>query len=249
MGGASFDPDSILSVLDRCSEAYTFPMLDNGYVSLAVTRLSLYRSVTDWAMVIELFGFSPRAGWPDTTIQTFASRLRDRDPPGKYVSRDAYDDYLLTHPHDEFRSAFPVAEGDWQDSEDFELVAEDASEVRVRGRIVRHPAPDDYPRHGITLEQPPRIRVFELCRYLADVARESVLATASERRVSVLPDMAQLLQIEEWHHPDVAAGERPSASKTFRQMAQVLATGDVSAYHPTLPPNTHWKHWPDGGTL
>lgn len=50
-------PD-ILAVLDRCCDACTFPMLDNGYVYLAATRLSLFRSKADWAMVIEVFGFS-----------------------------------------------------------------------------------------------------------------------------------------------------------------------------------------------
>ena len=58
----AFDPEEILSILDRCCDAFTFPMLDNGYVYLAATQLSLYRSTMDWAVVIEVFGFSPRAG-------------------------------------------------------------------------------------------------------------------------------------------------------------------------------------------
>ena len=74
-----FAADQILAILDRCCDSFTFPMLDNGYVYLAATRLSLYRSVSDWAMVIEVFGFSPRAGLPDTSILTFASRLHNRD--------------------------------------------------------------------------------------------------------------------------------------------------------------------------
>jgi hypothetical protein len=44
---------------------------------------------------------------------------------------------------------------------------------------------------------------FELCRFLADIAREQVLATPEERRISVLPEMEQILQLEEWHHPNV----------------------------------------------
>jgi hypothetical protein len=56
--------DEILSILDECANAFTFPMLDNGYVNLAATRLSLFRSEADWAMTIEIFGFSPRAGIP-----------------------------------------------------------------------------------------------------------------------------------------------------------------------------------------
>ena len=30
-----FDPEEILSILDDCCDAFTFPMLDNGYVYLA----------------------------------------------------------------------------------------------------------------------------------------------------------------------------------------------------------------------
>ena len=71
--------DDILRVLDRCCDDFTFPMLDNGYVYLSATRLSLHRSLEDWAMVIEVFGFSPRADLPDTFIYTFASKLRDRN--------------------------------------------------------------------------------------------------------------------------------------------------------------------------
>jgi hypothetical protein len=41
MSGRSAD---ILRVLDAGCESFTFPMLDNGYVYLAATRLSLFRS-------------------------------------------------------------------------------------------------------------------------------------------------------------------------------------------------------------
>jgi hypothetical protein len=109
-------PESILSILDGCCEIFSFPMLDNGYVYLAATRLSLYRSETDWAMVIEVFGYSPREGTPSVAIHTFASRLHDRNPPEQYINRSAYENYLANHPHDEFRSAYPIENGHgWQD--------------------------------------------------------------------------------------------------------------------------------------
>ena len=192
-----FDPEEILSILDRRCDNYTFPMLDNGYVYLAGTRLSLYRSATDWAMVIEVFGFSPRSELPDTHLHTFASRLHDRNPPEQYVSGEAYEDYLTKNPHNESRFVYPIDEGTWQDPEDGELVAEDANEVVVRGRALPLPTLDRYSRHGVELEQPPRVHVFEYCRFLADVAREQVLATPQERPISVLPDMIQILQLEE----------------------------------------------------
>ena len=239
----------ILQILDDCCGTFTFPMLDNGYVYLAATRLSLYRSPQDWALAIEIFGFSPRAGTPDVTVHTFASRLRDRDKPGQYAKRAAYDAYLRDNPHNEARSFHPVADDEWQDEEDPELVSKDAMQVTVRGRAIEIPTLGGLARHGIELSEPPRLSVFELCRYLAAVDLEGVLATPKERRVSVFPEMKELLVLKQWQHPDVVEDERPSGSRTFQQLARVLETGDVSLFRPTEKPNTHWSHWPEGGTL
>jgi len=136
----------ILSILDQCCDAFTFPMLDNGYVYLAATRLSLYRTPADWAMVIEVFGFSPRAGLPDTHVHTFASTLRNRDVPERYATREAYDNYLSNNPNNESRFFYPIAEGPWQDTENCEIVAEDVREVVVRGNAITLPSVDD-PSH------------------------------------------------------------------------------------------------------
>lgn len=246
----NWQEEDILYVLDRCCENFTFPMLDNGYVYLAATRLSLYRSEQDWAIVIEVFGFSPRAGLPDTHVHTFASRLHDRKLETHYVSKEAYENYLTNNPHNESRFFFPVAEGKWQDPEDFELVADGSRTMIVRGKEVPLPEAADYIRHDITLEAARQVRTFELCRALAASARNEVLANAIERRASVRPEMQQILQLEEWAHPDVVdEHNRPSSTETFQQLARVLVTGDVAHYLPTLAPNTHWKNWPDGGSL
>jgi hypothetical protein len=242
--------DQILKILDECSSAYTFPMLDDGYVYLAATRLSLHRSQEDWALAIEIFGFSPRAGRPALTVHTFGSRLRDRDKPDQYVNRKAYEAYLRDNPHNEVRSFFPIGEDDWQDSEDGELVSEDAMQVTLRGQPFDMPHIDAYAKHGIDLSEAPRVQVFEFCRYLAAVRRQEVLATIKERRVSVFNELKELLVLAQWTHPDLAEDDvRPSGSRTFQQLARVLETGDISLYKPIDKPNTHWSHWPEGGTL
>lgn len=237
----------ILATLDAACDSYAFPMLDNGYVYLAATRMSLFRSRSDWAMVIEIFGFSPRAGLPDLAVSTFASTLHDRNPASTYVTEDAHRNYLRTHPHDESRHFYPIEDGPWIDEE---LVAEEQGlELVLRGRALSLPARNEYVQVGIELEDSERIHVFELSRYLSAIARDQVLATASEQRVSVLPDMERLLVLDEWNHPDLAADQRPSELESFRQLAEVLSTGDVGKYKPSASPNTHWKNWPEGGTL
>jgi hypothetical protein len=242
--------EAILSILDRCCDAFTFPMLDNGYVYLAASRMSAFRSADDWALAIEVFGYSPRAGIPDLHVYTFASRLGERDTPEQYASPQTYENYLANNPNNQSRFFFPIDEGSWQDPDDGEYVADGARELLLRGRPFSIPEPESYPAHGIELEEFPRVLVFELCRYLAAVARDDVLATDRERRASVPPELDQVLTLEDWNHPDVVdATKRPSGSETFRQLARVLVTGDPTHYRPTLPGNTHWRNWPEGGTL
>ena len=241
--------DEILRVLDRGAGAFVFPMLDNGYVYLAATRMSLFRSEVDWALVFEVFGFSPRAGLPDLCILTFGSRLRDRDPPERYVSYDAYRNYLEQHPNDDSRYFHPIAEGDWQDPDDAELVSAGADAIMLRGERVRVPSSADLARRGVELADPPRLQVFELCRFLAEEHRSRVLATPQERRVSVPEELSELLVLDEWTHPDLADAVLPSDTESFVQLAAALSSGDLSRYRPSTAPNTHWSNWPQGGTL
>lgn len=42
---------------------------------------------------------------------------------------------------------------------------------------------------------------------------------------------------------------RPSVYETWRLLARVIVTGDISVYKPTIPPNTHWRDWPESGSL
>jgi hypothetical protein len=49
-------------------------------------------------------------------------------------------------------------------------------------------------------------------------------------------------QLDEWFHPDLAAGELPSACETFRMLAEAISTGDAGAYKPARKANTHWRN-------
>ena len=239
----------ILEALDACASSLDFPMLDNGYVYLAATRLSLFRSSEDWAITIEVFGYSPRAGIPDTTIYTFGSQLVRLRGESDFVTAEAFRTYLSVHPHDESNTVYPVEAGEWQDPDTDELVALGKHRITVRGESLLTPELTEYPLNGIRLSSPPRVGVFELCRFLAAIRRDQVLATPHERRACVPEDLKQILQLEEWFHPDLVRSEPPSSIETFHQLADVLESGEASRYRPTLVPNTHWDHWPDGGKL
>jgi hypothetical protein len=242
---------TILETLDACWEfSCTFPVLDNPYVYLAATRLSAYRSRDDWGLVIEVFEFMPRGGVPDTYCYTIGSRIVNRDSIADYVTAEAHANYLSRMPHCDTHRIWPIDNDEWQDPDDIEMVKSGASTLVLRGQAVAIPKPEECRRHGVELMDAPRIRVFECCRVLAAAHREEVLATAEERRHMLPDDLDQILQLEEWYHPDLADPTvRPSCNETFIQLASVLASGDATLYEPTLTPNTHWANWPLGGTM
>lgn len=104
--------EGVLAVLDRCAGDFTFPTLDNGYVYPAAARLSVHSNGTDWAIVVETFGFSPRAGNPELTVATFTSRVPHPKARDDYVDESAYRNYLQQHPNDALESFSPLEGGD-----------------------------------------------------------------------------------------------------------------------------------------
>lgn len=239
--------ERILDVLDACAEEFTFPALDNGYVYLAATRMSVYRSDEDWAIVIEVFGYSPRSGDPDVQIYTFSSKLHDRNPSSNYVTEEAYTNYLDANVYNESRFIYPISNSEWKDEEDLEYVKAGAKCI-LRGIEVIVPQNPGFQDSGIELEEEKPL-TFEFCRLIASKYRDQVLCSESERRVSVSPELELVLQLDEWRHPDISGEELPSSSETFKLIAEMFETGNTQAYKPTEKQNTHWVNWPEAGTL
>jgi hypothetical protein len=81
--------------------------------------------------------------------------------------------------------------------------------------------------------------LIDVLRRLVPEHRELLLADESEPRRRTPADLPEVRRPDRWHHPD---GELPSESTTFRQLADVLTTGEVKRYAPGRPPDTHWSH-------
>jgi len=240
--------DSILSILDEGSRAFVFPMLDNGYVYLAASRMALFRSPGDWAITFEIFGYSPRTGMPDLNVTTFGSAVRPVKTVADFASDEAYRAFLANNENWQQEFFHPIEDQEWIDG-DGDDVDPAAAHLILRGAEVPLPSRDDYARAGIALADPARVQIADMSRALAFTHRNAVLATNAERRACLPEDMTQLLLLDDWQHPDVCDPEAlPSGSEAFRQLADVLVSQDTALYRPG-PGNTHWSNWPDGGML
>ncbi len=224
---------AILDQLDACAERLAFPVLDAPGFWLAAVRLHAYRDDTRWALLLETLGcheFGAGHESIDNCLHVYGNCLGRR--PGVLP-----EDYL-----------FPTSDGgEGPTFDDRQYVRRTARTLHIRGRLVS--LPDQSPLRdleGRPLAYSRRWRDYELLRWLVADHRAELLSTEAERRVRVPADLPEVLTLDAWHHPDLGGEALPSTSETFRQLAEVLATGDVTRYRPTQLPNTHWSCWPAG---
>jgi hypothetical protein len=228
----------ILSQLDRSATDYNFPMLDNGYAYPADVRLTAYRDDTRWALIIETVDQSPRGGGHDGTrcvIHVYGNCIEGIQGP---VNED-----FLSRTSDSPEGPIYSEECDWN-------LNESAGRIAVGDQLLSFDlSPAVLQRKGITPAEDGVLSSIDLLRSLLPEHRELFLATEQEKRRRIPSDLPEFMRLEEWHHPNLCAGELPSASETFQQLAEAIVTGDRSRYRPGNHPNTHWSNWPEGGTL
>lgn len=237
MSPAIFSQSDILGQLDDCALKFDFPMLDNGYVYPADVRLHALADQTRWAIVIEHLGYHMRVGDHSgiTNCISYYGNCLQRNPGS------ALEDFLMVTANAPGDSTFEQDAGWYLRAPkgqiyirdqliDFDCTAEKLEEIGIE----------------MTDTQPSGT---ELLRSLVLEYRGLFLATEKELRRQIPKDLPCILTLNEWHHPDLAGDDLPSANETFQLIASVLCTGDASAYSPTLPPNTHWSNWPEGGTM
>ncbi|TVZ23802.1 hypothetical protein JM84_2756 [Dokdonia sp. Hel_I_63] len=229
---------SILKQLDSCAQNFTFPMLDNGYIYPVTSRMTAYRDDERWALIIEVVGFNYRGGGHD----------------GINNCLHVFGNCIVTEPGTDNSNFLNMT----NDSEDFKTFDEEFEEslnpnavtMVLRGQkvLINH-SPEFYLNKGIELEDKSVIYIWEFLRGLVPKYDEVLLATDQELRERIPKNLPLVLALSEWNHPDCADSELPSENETFRQIAEVLETGNREFYKPTKDPNNHWKNWPEGGTL
>lgn len=229
---------SVLSQLDQAAADFTFPALDNGYAYPADVRLTIYRDPMRWAMVIETVEHSPRGGGHDglrNVLHVYGNCITGGPGPENA-------DFIP-------RTADPPEGPLFSEECDWALITK-AGTILVRDHPIPFDLDDAYlQRKGITPAEEDQLSAIDLLRSLLPEHRELFLASDLEKRRRIPQDLPVFMTLDEWHHPDVTGSELPSGNRCFQMIADAIVTGDTTKYQPVLPPNTHWRNWPDGGTL
>jgi hypothetical protein len=208
-------PKEILETLDGFADRFEFPGFNNMNYETADSRLHCFRDGDRWALVIESLVDWPAADGLMTVV---------------FAMGDIRDELLTT--------LLPIETPIEYDDDTEELVIPD--EVVVRGKSVAV----DREAIDATSEQHEVEGSFALILELVKSHRDALFCTAEELAERVAPGLALILTLDDWAHPDVYGGPKPSESPTFQQLADVLASGDVSRYAPTDSPNSRdWKMW------
>ena len=70
----------ILDQLDAAAETFVFPDLGHGYHYAVDARLHAYGDAQRWALMVEVVGYSPRAGNLDDVLHVFGNCLTEGEP-------------------------------------------------------------------------------------------------------------------------------------------------------------------------
>ncbi len=238
--------DGILRILDASAEAFVFPMLDNGHVYLAAARLSCFSGTEGWAVVFDVFGYSPSEGIPSTAIISIGEGLIETERAEGFATPEAFAAFRNSNPF--WRQDFfhPIEGEDWIDDEVGEVMRAETMTLSLLTKSVAAPSLNLLEQIDAEGGIGEPMHLANVSRALALWHRKDVLC--GNARVRIPEGWTELLRLDEWRHPDLVAGEVPSAIPTFQSIAKVMAHCEPSLYV-AEEPNTHWSNWPEGGTL
>lgn len=203
---------------------------------LVASRLSCYADGKQWCLLIEVAQVDPSAPG-HLGIATVLYPVSD--PPGEIRPlSDRNFLYLMA----DAGTAPTFMKG----KNGTEYVNPHVSQFLIRGLPIPIPSVAECAHQDVGMRSGRRLMKHKLARCLAGVHRGIFFATESEIHDRIGPGWGvPILRLDTWRHPKISNGELPSATKTFQMLAQVLATGDRTAYKQIEEPNNDWRNWPD----
>lgn len=228
----------ILEQLDSAAGNFEFPMFDNGYYYHGDQKLTIFRDDNRWAILLETLAFNNHEFNIDgitLVADVFGNCLtgsNENDNFNYFVSDNGVETFL----YDEINYV--------------PYLNIEANNVKIRDKIIPIQFnKEHYLNKGIELEFENKITPWEFLRGL--IPEQSNLFWLKREEIShkIPIDLPIFMTLSEWHHPDLAGEEKPSDTETFKQLADVIVTGDKTLYNTKEIINTHWTNWPEGGKL
>jgi hypothetical protein len=238
----------ILEYLERYDQEnyHFFIDLEHPYFFTAGSRLTLYADKTRWAIVFEKSGYSTGSSAGEIEFAYFGNCLTNlkSEIPGNETTSNMFTEWLIDNTELE------------RIQHDFELVAKDKKEVKVRDSFL--PIEHDlkkYEAKNIKLEHyenPDKLIDFpSLIRYLDEEYPNIFRATDTELRKHLPADLPKLMKIDKWHHETYyqGVGKKPSEYETYKMIADILVSKDTTKWKPALKPNNDWRNWTKAGYM
>ncbi|MBV6622916.1 MAG: hypothetical protein KI793_08185 [Rivularia sp. (in: Bacteria)] len=242
----NFTTEDILNCLDKAAANLDFPGFNNMNYDMVTARLTGFRNDIDWALTIEeiVIWYGLNGVEPVLVVSAFSSRVLINEP------------FAIYYPVKYLLSELERNKQDYQDmsvagiicGEGFDVWEENEQEipeylvVAIRGKKIIINS-SEIPRH-------PKIKDnfnFDLIIHLANKYRTQILATETEFREIVPSELTQIIQLDNWHHPDVYNPSSefyvPSKTKSMQMIAQVLVSGKAELYQPCEENNVDWRKW------
>ena len=242
----SIKADEVLEVLDEYFLGGDPPLLFQLWTHYfpADTRLSVFRSASEWAVICEIVCWRPGFGEP--ALEVFHSLVA----AGTHLDRtdfSRYSAFVTATRHPRMSFAYPESPYEfcilWRDR-----------------RLEFAPTPEEYAALGIVIDDNGNEDYYGayILRFLSEKLNHPFFSSESElRRMLGLtpqqegaPDdsfLALVWQTREWRHPDrmngVADEELPSRLPYFQALARAIETGDVAELQNQDPAtfNTDWR--------
>lgn len=229
----------ILEQLNSCADEFTFPMLDNGYVYLIDSRMTIFSSDVYWGITIEIIGFSPRGGGHNginNAVHTFGNY------PGCIPGLQNENFFYFTDDAPDQR-AFDETYGFYINSNAKSILIDGIEYDLIHEK-------QKYWDADISINEGNPIGIQDYLRLIwPQIPTKPFLSTEKLLQITH-HHLENRFQFDNWWHPDLIEGELPSETETFVKIAHAIASDNFTELsNLSHKSNNNWRNWPHGGTL
>ena len=104
---------------------------------------------------------------------------------------------------------------------------------------------------NIPLENEDCIGIQEYLRLIWPSIKNKPFLNEDALLAVTYPELTIKMQLDKWWHPNVVIEEMPSEVDTFVEIARAIVDNNYGGLMDKLlaKTNTHWRNWPEGGSL